>query len=155
MNDQLKSVPVKSSEITPHSLYLSRREFLKTAGVLTGSALLAACASRTTGTAATGSEAIDFPVKKDEFGDPANSFEDITHYNNYYEFSENKEAVNKLSKDLQSHPWTIEVYGSVNQPKKYAIEDLLGKFPQEERIYRLRCVEAWSMVIPWMGFPLA
>jgi sulfoxide reductase catalytic subunit YedY len=146
---------VKSSEITPHSLYLSRREFLKTAGVLTGSALLAACAPRATGTAATGSETTDFPVKKDEFGDPANSFEDITHYNNFFEFSENKEAVNKLSKDFKSHPWTIEVYGSVNQPKKYAIEDLLKKFPQEERIYRLRCVEAWSMVIPWMGFPLA
>ena len=96
-----------------------------------------------------------FPVKKDEFGDPANSFEDITHYNNFYEFSENKEAVNKLSKDFKSHPWTVEVYGSVNHPKKYAIEDLLKKFPQEERIYRLRCVEAWSMVIPWMGFPLA
>ena len=155
MTDQYKSVPVKSSEITPHALYLSRREFLKAAGILTGSALLAACAPKATGTIAPGNDMTAFPVKKDEFGDPANSFEDITHYNNFYEFSENKEAVNKLSKDFKSHPWTVEVYGSVNHPKKYAIEDLLKKFPQEERIYRLRCVEAWSMIIPWMGFPLA
>src|SRR6266498_4778809 len=147
MRNEYKSVPVKSSEITPHSLYLSRREFLKAAGMMTGSALLAACTPKATEAAV--------PVKKDEFGDPANSFEDITHYNNFYEFSENKEAVNRLSKDFKSHPWTVEVYGLVNHPKKYAIEDLLKKFPQEERIYRLRCVEAWSMVIPWMGFPLA
>jgi len=138
---------VKSSEITPHSLYLSRREFLKTAGIVTGSALLAACAPKAAGTA--------FPVKRDEFGDPANSFEEITHYNNYYEFSENKEVVNRRAKDFKSHPWTVEVYGLVNHPKKYAMEDLIKKFPQEERIYRLRCVEAWSMVIPWIGFPLA
>jgi sulfoxide reductase catalytic subunit YedY len=146
---------VKSSEITPHSLYLSRREFLRTAGMLTGSALLAACSPRATGLTARGNDMTDFPVRKDEFGDLSNSFEDITHYNNFFEFSENKEAVNKLSKDFKSRPWTVEVYGLVNRPQKYAIEDLLKKFPQEERIYRLRCVEAWSMVIPWMGFPLA
>lgn len=155
MISKYESIPVKSSEITPHSLYLSRREFLKAAGILTGSALLAACAPKTTETVAPGSDVTLVPVKKDEFGDPANSFEDITHYNNFFEFSENKEAVNKLSKDFKSHPWTVDVYGLVNHPKKYAIEDLLKNFPQEERIYRLRCVEAWSMVIPWMGFPLA
>jgi sulfoxide reductase catalytic subunit YedY len=149
MRNKYKSVPVKSSEITPHSLYLSRREFLKAASIASASALLAACAPRAA------SDMAAFPVKKDEFGDPANSFEDITHYNNYYEFSENKEVVNRLSKDFKSHPWTVEVYGLVNHPQKYAIEDLIKKFPQEERIYRLRCVEAWSMVIPWMGFPLA
>lgn len=145
MTHTYKSVPVKSSEITPHSLYLSRREFLKTIGILTGSALLAACAPNVN----------TFPGKTDELGDPANSFEDITQYNNYYEFSENKEVVNRLSKDFRSHPWTVEVTGLVNRPRKFAIEDLIRRFPQEERIYRLRCVEGWSMVIPWMGFPLA
>jgi sulfoxide reductase catalytic subunit YedY len=150
-----KSIPVKPSEITPYALYLSRREFLKTAGMLTGSALLAACAPLATETNVLGNNDTTFPVKKDELGDAANSFEDITHYNNFYEFSENKEAVGKRSKDFKSHPWTIEVYGLVNNPKTYAIEDLLKQFPQEERIYRLRCVEAWSMVIPWMGFSLA
>jgi methionine sulfoxide reductase catalytic subunit len=155
MTDKFKSAPVRSSEITPYAFYLSRREFLKAAGLVTGSALLAACAPKATEATVPGNDATAFPVKKDEFGDPANSFEDITHYNNFYEFSENKAAVNRLSKDFKSHPWTVEVYGLVNHPKKYAIEDLLKKFPQEERIYRLRCVEAWSMVIPWMGFPLA
>ncbi len=154
MTNKYKSVPVKSSEITPHSLYLSRREFLKAAGIVTGSALLAACAPNVTETSTDGRIVNAFPVRKDEFGDPANSLEDITHYNNFFEFSENKEAVNRLSKDFKSHPWTVEVYGLVNNPKKYAIEDLLKKFPSEERVYRLRCVEAWSMVIPWMGFPL-
>jgi sulfoxide reductase catalytic subunit YedY len=91
----------------------------------------------------------------DELGDPANSFEDITNYNNFYEFSTNKESVNPLSKDFKTSPWTVEVYGMVNNPKTYGIEDLLSQFTQEERIYRLRCVEAWSMVIPWTGFPLA
>jgi sulfoxide reductase catalytic subunit YedY len=150
MTNKYQSIPVKSSEITPHSLYLSRREFLKAAGMVTGSALLAACTPK-----ASEIDMTAFPVKKDEFGDPANSFEEITTYNNYYEFSENKQTVNKLAKDFKSHPWTVEVYGLVNHPQKYAIEDLIKKFPQEERIYRLRCVEAWSMVIPWIGFPLA
>jgi methionine sulfoxide reductase catalytic subunit len=155
MTAKFTSVPVKSSEITPHSLYLSRREFIKTAGLVTGSALLTACAPKATEAITNGNNATAFPVKKDEFGDPANSFEDITHYNNFYEFSENKAAVNKLSKNFKSQPWAVEVYGLVNKPKTYSIEDLLKRFPQEERIYRLRCVEAWSMVIPWLGFPLA
>jgi methionine sulfoxide reductase catalytic subunit len=147
MTVRYKSVPVKSWEITPQSFYLSRREFLKAAGMLTGAALLAACAPGANRTFPSG--------KTDELGDPANSFEDISGYNNYYEFSENKQTVQKLSRDFRSHPWTIEVSGLVNRPGKYAMEDLLKRFPQEERIYRLRCVEAWSMVIPWMGFPLA
>ena len=153
MNNKLKSVPIKSSEITPYSQYLSRRDFLKAAGIVTGSALLAACAPGGTES----SEAIDVPTSNqtDEFGDPVNSFTDITNYNNFYEFSTNKEAVAPLSKDFTTSPWTVEVYGLVNKPKTYGIEDLLSKFTQEERIYRLRCVEAWSMVIPWTGFPLA
>ncbi|MBN2118058.1 MAG: protein-methionine-sulfoxide reductase catalytic subunit MsrP [Anaerolineales bacterium] len=158
MNTKYKSVPVKSSEITPYSQYLSRREFLRAAGIVTGSALLAACApaQRATGTTVPEGEAPVLPPgKMDERGDPANSFEDITNYNNYYEFSTDKEAVNPLSQDFTAAPWTIQVYGLVNNPTVFGIEDLLKEFPQEERIYRLRCVEAWSMVIPWTGFPLA
>jgi len=155
MNTKYKSVPVKSSEITPYSQYLSRRDFLKAAGILTGSALLAACAPKATRTAVPAGEMPDLPEKMDELGDPANSFEDITNYNNYYEFSTDKEAVNPLSTDFTTAPWTVEVTGLVNNPTTYGIEDLLKKFTQEERVYRLRCVEAWSMVIPWQGFPLA
>ena len=157
MNNKYKSIPIKSSEITPYSQYLSRRDFLKAAGIMTGSALLAACAPGGTGTDVPEGEMTDVPTSNqtDEFGDPVNSFSDITSYNNFYEFSTNKEAVAPLSKDFTTSPWTVEVYGLVNNPKTYGIEDLLGKFAQEERIYRLRCVEAWSMVIPWTGFPLA
>ena len=155
MDNKFRSVPVKSSEITPYSQYLSRRDFLKAAGIVTGSALLAACAPSTSTATAPASGMPDLPAKMDELGAPANSFQDITNYNNYYEFSTDKEAVNPLSKDFVPEPWTVEVYGLVNKPQKYAIEDLLKKFPQEERVYRLRCVEAWSMVIPWNGFPLA
>ena len=152
MENKFKSVPVKSSEITPYSQYLSRRDFLKTAGIVTGSALLAACSPGATATPA--EEMPELPAKSDELGDPANSFQDITNYNNFYEFSTDKEAVNSYSQEFTTEPWTVEVYGLVNNPKTYDIEGLL-KFPQEERIYRLRCVEAWSMVIPWTGFPLA
>jgi sulfoxide reductase catalytic subunit YedY len=145
MKKKFESLPIPTSEITSYSHYLSRRDFLKTAGVLMGSAILSACAPAT-------------PIssnKTDEFSDPLTPFDDVTHYNNYYEFSSNKEAVASLSKDFQSKPWTVEVYGLVNKPKTYGMEDLLAKFSQEERIYRLRCIEGWSMVIPWMGFPLA
>ncbi|HJQ15016.1 MAG TPA: protein-methionine-sulfoxide reductase catalytic subunit MsrP [Anaerolineales bacterium] len=152
MDHKYKSVPVKSSEITSYSQYLSRREFLKAAGIVTGSAFLAACSP---GASAAPTEEIpDLPAKQDELGDSANSYQDITNYNNFYEFSTGKEAVNSLSQGFTTEPWTVEVSGLVNNPKTYGMEELL-KFPQEERVYRLRCVEAWSMVIPWTGFPLA
>ena len=156
MDNKYKSVPVKSSEITSYSQYLSRRDFLRTAGIVTGSALLAACTPGASAATEPATEPAmpDLPAKQDELGDPANSYEDITHYNNYYEFSTVKEAVNPYSQDFKTEPWTVEVSGLVNNPKTYGMEDLL-KFPQEERVYRLRCVEAWSMVIPWTGFTLA
>ncbi len=153
-----KSIPVKPSEITPYAQYLSRRDFLKAAGVLTGSAILAACAPKPEDTILNEHEiqVVETPPNKtDEFGDALTSFNDVASYNNYYEFSANKEAVIPLSKNFKTRPWTVEVYGLVENPRIYAIEDLLGRFTQEERIYRLRCVEGWSMVIPWMGFPLA
>jgi sulfoxide reductase catalytic subunit YedY len=158
MTDKYKSVPVLSSEITPKSLYLSRRDFLKAAGIVTGSALLAACAPEASEQAAGPGAEAPSPSsagETDELGDPLNSFEDITNYNNFYEFSTDKQAVARLSEDFQTDPWSVEVGGLVNNPKTYGVEDLLTLFPQEERIYRLRCVEAWSMVIPWNGFPLA
>ncbi len=164
MTDKFKSVPVLSSEITPKSLYLSRRDFLKAAGIVTGTALLAACNVPAGGAPKVGEQAegssAEAPVpisagKADEQGDPANTFDEITNYNNFYEFSTDKQAVARLSKDFKTVPWTLEVGGLVNNPMTYGIEDLLKRFPQEERIYRLRCVEAWSMVIPWNGFPLA
>ncbi|HEX5836255.1 MAG TPA: protein-methionine-sulfoxide reductase catalytic subunit MsrP [Anaerolineales bacterium] len=155
MDNKYKSVPVKSYEITSYSQYLTRRDFLKAAGIVTGSALLAACGPEATGTVVPAGEGMDFPAKTDELGDPANSYEDITNYNNFYEFTTDKEGVARLATAFSPQPWTVEVSGLVNNPKTYGIEDLLSRFTQEERIYRLRCVEAWSMVIPWTGFTLS
>jgi len=156
MDDKYRSVPVLPSEITPKSLYFNRRDFLKAAGLLGSGAILAACApSVSSASTAAPQTSSAYAGKTDELGAPLNSYDDITNYNNYYEFSTSKEAVAPLSANFKSHPWSVEVGGLVNKPKTFAIEDLLKMFPQEDRIYRLRCVEAWSMVIPWQGFPLA
>jgi len=158
MTDKFKSVPVLSSEITPKSQYLSRRDFLKAAGIVSGTALLAACAPKVSEQAGVPGTQMPEPSSNgetDELGDPVNSFDEITNYNNFYEFSTDKQAVARLAKDFTTEPWTVEVYGLVNNPKTFGIDDLLKMYPQEERIYRLRCVEAWSMVIPWNGFSLA
>jgi sulfoxide reductase catalytic subunit YedY len=150
-------IPIRSSEITPEHVYRNRRQFLKAMGFVGAGALLAACAAPGGGATATPAPGASPRPEglADELGDPANTFEQITNYNNYYEFSTNKEAVNRLSADFPMSPWTVEVGGLVNNPKTYGVEDLLSRFTQQERIYRLRCVEAWSMVIPWTGFPLA
>jgi sulfoxide reductase catalytic subunit YedY len=134
-----------ASEITPKEVFLSRRDFMKAAGIVGAGALLAACAPGVTVNITPGAPLADTPT----------SLDDIMNYNNYYEFSTDKQAVASLSKNFKTRPWDVEVTGLVNNPKTYAIEDLLKKFPSEERVYHLRCVEAWSMVIPWMGFPLA
>ena len=155
MDSRHRSVPVLPSEITPELLYRRRRDFLKAAGALSGSALLAACAPASVATQPAPAGASAYDGKTDELGDPINTFQDITHYNNFYEFSEGKEAVAPLSSDFKSDPWSVEVSGLVSKPRTFAMEELLKLFPQEDRIYRLRCVEAWSMVIPWRGFPLA
>ena len=151
---QYKSDSIPSSEITPKDAYLSRRDFMKAATVVTGAALLAACAPSVT-EEPQNAEPAPASSATDELGNPVNSYEDITNYNNYYEFTVDKQGVAGLVGDFKTTPWTVEVGGLVNNPKTFGIEDLLKLFPQEERIYRLRCVEAWSMVIPWTGFSLA
>ena len=90
----------------------------------------------------------------DELGDPLTSYDAVTGYNNYYEFTQDKQGVAPMAKDFKTRPWTVEVSGLVNKPRTYDIDEVLKRFPREERIYRLRCVEGWSMVIPWLGFPL-
>jgi len=151
---------IDPSEITPRQLYLSRRQFIGRASALTaGAFILAACKGNLpvveTGAPLSTSSSEPSPVgaTTDELGDPLTSYQDVTNYNNYYEFSTNKQAVAKLAADFPTSPWSIEVSGLVNNPRTYTIEDLQN-FEPEERIYRLRCVEAWSMVIPWLGFPL-
>ena len=169
---------IPSSQITPESAYrsrnrssdgqLSRRRLLQWGALAFGSAALAACNSAAP-TAAPASNAGQsaapstkpdpgFPALSkttDELGDKLNTFEQITNYNNFYEFTTDKEGVAAMAQNMKTTPWTVTVGGMVNKPKTYDIDDLRKKFTQEERIYRLRCVEGWSMVIPWNGFSLA
>lgn len=152
---QFKSVPVKPSEITPEWVYLSRRDFLKSLGIVSAGALLAAACGPAASQEASTPTDLKVSATTDELGDKLNTYEQITNYNNFYEFSTSKEAVAGLAKDFQTSPWTVEVGGLVNNPRTYDVGDLLKKFSQEERIYRLRCVEGWSMVIPWSGFQLS
>jgi len=153
-----KSVPVKSSEITPEQQYLSRRQFLKAVGITSAGALIAAaCGPDNKGTAPETTNVVPTDINKDSslnYDDKLNTFEDITNYNNFYEFTMDKSSVANLAKDFQTSPWEVEVYGLVEKTKVFSIDDFL-KFDQEDRIYRLRCVEGWSMVIPWLGFPLS
>lgn len=153
-------IEIPSSEITPEHIYRSRRNFMKGAAISAGAALLAACSPRGSVTTQGAAEQGANPVTPgqvlsttDELGDPINTFQDITTYNNYYEFATTKTGPAELAQDFPTSPWEVEVTGMVNNPKTYGLEELLA-FEQEERVYRLRCVEGWSMVIPWIGFPL-
>jgi sulfoxide reductase catalytic subunit YedY len=148
---------IKSSEITPESVYLNRRNFIR-AGMLAGTTLASGGLYRffnppppkeiETAEIQNISKPENFRAE-----DAPNSFEDITNYNNFYEFSTGKTAVARKAENFITSPWTVSVEGLVQKPKAFGIEELL-KFEQEERIYRFRCVEGWSMVIPWIGFPL-
>jgi sulfoxide reductase catalytic subunit YedY len=111
-------------------------------------------ATATSETATSPAESASTLPETDELGDPLTEFEAVTGYNNFYEFIIDKEKVAVMAQDFKTTPWAVEVGGLVHKPKTFGLEDLY-KFEQEERVYRLRCVEGWSMVIPWLGFPLA
>jgi len=144
------------SAITPEATYLNRRSFMRAAVAAGAGAALAWPGSPLAGEAA--AQANVWPlsnVKKSDLSttEKVNSFEDITGYNNFYEFGTDKGDPARYTGKLTVRPWTVKIDGQVGKPGAYGIDDLL-KFPLEERVYRLRCVEAWSMVIPWIGFPL-
>ncbi|HCA57026.1 MAG TPA: hypothetical protein DEP46_03460 [Blastocatellia bacterium] len=149
------------NEITPEPLYLNRRNFIR-AGVFAGSAAVTGLIYRAYRPDTIAPLPEETPrafgelAKRPEFqaAEAPNSFEDITNYNNFYEFSTSKTAVAREAQALKTDPWSVEVGGLVEFPRTLSLQDILN-FPQEERIYRFRCVEAWSMVIPWVGFPLA
>jgi len=149
----LLSPPIPPSEITPEHVYINRRQFLGGAGALSLAALLAACAPG--GGSFPTDSGTPFPTATGESDEAITPYAAITNYNNYYEFTVDKERVAVLAENFRISPWQVEVGGLVNNPRTFGLEDLLRMFDQEERIYRLRCVEGWSMVIPWMGFPLA
>jgi methionine sulfoxide reductase catalytic subunit len=149
---------VPSSEITPEGLYLRRREFLAGGAVAaTGLAVgLAGCKPKAS--APPEPPLPDLPgVKPGPFGtdEPRTPYKDITTYNNFYEFGTDKSDPAANAHRLKTRPWTVAFEGEIAKPQVIDVDALLGRFPLEERVYRLRCVEAWSMVVPWVGFPLA
>ena len=135
------------SEITPREIYLNRRQWMAGAA---GLALAAAALPE--GLSAAPLNAAKSPFSTDE---KKTSLEDVTSYNNYYEFGTGKNDPAAKAKSLKTSPWTVKVDGMVGKPGEFAVEDLIKSSSLEERIYRMRCVEGWSMVIPWVGFPLA
>lgn len=149
-----KPADIKPSEITPKDLYLSRRELLRAGGLAGGLAI---------GGPALSAVLPDEPRAKLRGITPSpystdetlNSYADVTTYNNYYEFGTGKDDPYRNSRDFESRPWTIKVSGLAENTGVFDLEDFVKPYALEERIYRLRCVERWSMVIPWVGIPLA
>ena len=140
---------IKPSEITPYDFYRRRREFMASAGILAAAGATGLLSSEAFGQA--GAKLPAFRKSPLSTSEKANTFKDIASYNNYYEFGTDKSDPAELAGKFRARPWTVKVSGEVRKPKTFGMEELL-KFPLEERIYRMRCVEAWSMVIPWVGF---
>jgi len=161
-----KPADLKYSDVTDERLYLQRREFMQLGVGLMGAAAggaIAACGNSALDAAGSGSAATAPPqtpianiarkmVTTDE---PLNKFEEITGYNNFYEFGTGKSDPAKYAGQMKTSPWTVKIEGLCNKPGNYSVDDLIKTADLEERIYRFRCVEAWSMVIPWVGVPLA
>ncbi len=145
---------IPTREITDEALYLRRRDFLRTAAVAVGGVIGSGCLS---GDTLQAQEAIP-NVRKSPLsttGEELTPYDDITSYNNFFEFGTDKSDPKNNSGRFKPRPWTLKIDGEVGKPGDYTLEDVLSWFPLEERVYRLRCVEAWSMVVPWVGFPLA
>ncbi|MBI4638106.1 MAG: protein-methionine-sulfoxide reductase catalytic subunit MsrP [Candidatus Rokubacteria bacterium] len=145
-----KAPRFRSSEITDVKAYLNRRSFMAGAAALALTPSVARAAAPAPGRplAATRSPAFSL-------SEPPTKFEAATTYNNFYEFGVNKDDPARLAGSLKPRPWAVQVDGHVARPKTYEIDELIRLFPPEERVYALRCVEGWSMIIPWIGFPLA
>jgi len=152
-----KPSDIKNREITEKKVYLDRRQFLidtsvtaaAVATALVFSAIPVRSEEAPAGTKLKG-------VRKSPFStdEKLTPFKDVTHYNNFYEFGTDKYSPARKAKGLVTRPWTVAVEGEISHPKVYDVDELIKISPLEERIYRLRCVEGWSMVIPWVGFPL-
>ncbi|MEJ2764772.1 protein-methionine-sulfoxide reductase catalytic subunit MsrP [Photobacterium sp. MCCC 1A19761] len=156
---------LKESDVTPEPIYRQRREILKKLGITLVGIPLASHADAGLFDSLLGSESKPAPDKRRSLATRSSTYsnrslsltpeEKILKYNNFYEFGTDKSDPAARSGNFQTNPWTIEVSGLVHKPLTLGYEDIFSKFPLEERIYRLRCVEAWSMNVPWIGFPLA
>jgi methionine sulfoxide reductase catalytic subunit len=156
-----------SSEITPQGLYVRRREFIKNGALILGTAAAVGAGLTWLVHAAPAPDPVEPPPlaeastpeavtsQDDAGGETQTPLQAVTTYNNFYEFGEDKDEPARYAQTLRTRPWTLDVTGEVAEPRTIDMDDLLKWFPLEERVYRMRCVEAWSMVIPWLGFPLA
>jgi methionine sulfoxide reductase catalytic subunit len=145
-----QAADLRYSDVTPKSLYLNRRKFLAgvPAAFVAGRELLAPSARAIAGT--TKLQTVKSSLSTT--GEKITSYDDVTHYNNYYEFGTGKEEPAQLAKNFKTSPWTVSVEGDVAKPGKFSVEELMKLAPLEERVYRHRCVEAWSIVVPWIGY---
>jgi len=153
-----KAEDIRWSEVTPKSLYLNRRKFLADAA-MAGAALAAGVALKeavSPSVIALAGNKID-GVKKSSFStsETVTPYNDVTHYNNYYEFSTEKEEPAELAKKFRPRPWKVKIEGQVDKKQELDIDTIIKMAPPEERIYRHRCVEGWSIVVPWIGFSLS
>ncbi len=150
-----KASDLTYADVTPKSVYLNRRKFLQTLGI---AGAVAAAGSRMFDLAFPSQSAFAATkltgLVKSPFSttEKQNTYEDVTHYNNFYEFGTDKSDPAKNSQRFQTAPWTVSVEGEVKKPRKFTMDEILKIAPLEERIYRHRCVEAWSIVVPWIGF---
>jgi len=159
-----KADEIKSSEITDKKTYLNRRLFMRAAvmaSTATASAVLYKSLNPPPAETPPGEKLViaqkdQQDTLKEGFttNEKLTSFQDITNYNNFYEFDTDKRGVAYAAKGFVTKPWRVSVEGLVNKPTVFDLDEIL-RFPQEDRVYRLRCVEGWSMVIPWIGFPLS
>lgn len=144
----LSSSAAREADVTDESLYFDRRGLI---GAVAASALLPMQAL-----AAAGADGTPLRVRRTrDLSDGLTSYDAVTHYNNFYEFGTDKEQPARTAGTLRTRPWTVRVDGLVGKPRTFDIDALMRAFPLEERVYRHRCVETWSMVVPWAGFPLA
>jgi len=153
-----KAEDIRSSEITPRSLYLNRRQFLASTA-LAGAAVAAGVGLReivSPSTTALAGNKID-GIKKSPLSttETVTPYKDVTNYNNYYEFSTEKDEPAKLAQKFRTRPWKVKIEGLVDKKQELDIETIIKMAPPEERIYRHRCVEGWSIVVPWVGFSLS
>lgn len=134
-------------DVTDEALYLRRREFMMASGAIGAAAF--------GGASPVEAAPLKYSPNRMKIDEDKTPIGDVTSYNNFYEFGTGKDDPASYAKMMRTRPWTVTIAGLCDKPGRYGVDDLIRRFPLEERIYRMRCVEAWSMVIPWVGFPLA
>ena len=153
-----KPSDIPYSEVTPKSLYINRRKFITGAAVAAGAAALLgrpiAHWIEDKPVQAAGTKLENLAKSPFSTTEKQTPYKDVTNYNNYYEFSTDKFEPAKLAQNFKTRPWTVSVEGEIAKPEKFDIDSIMKLAPLEERIYRHRCVEGWSIVVPWIGYPL-